>query len=1115
MKRLGLGLFLGSLLLVYACKKTTTENPLFQKLSADSTGVHFQNTLVEKDSLNILDYLYFYNGAGVATGDINNDGLTDVFFVSNNGKSKLYLNKGNLKFEDISAKAGIEGKADWKTGVAMADVNGDGLLDIYVSSVNQYRTLKGHNELFINNGNLTFTERAKEYGVDFKGFSTQAAFLDYDHDGDLDMYLLNHAVHTVSSYDKVSARSFRNNEAGDILYRNENGKKFTDVSSKAGIYGAAMGYGLGISIGDFNNDGWDDIFVSNDFHEDDYYYINNKNGTFTESVKSYFDHLSRFSMGNDAADFNNDGLLDIITMDMYADDEAVEKTSAGEDPLDVYMYKLQFGFYKQFARNCLHLNQGSHFSDIALMAGVAATDWSWSPLFADFDNDGIKDLFVSNGIKHRPNNLDYVKYITDTTMNKFMTEEAMRNFMGPVAQSARKVYDKKAIEYMPDGKVHNYMFKGTPTLQFSDKSIEWGFETPTYSNGAVYADLDNDGDLDIVTNELESVASIWENTRNQQANNNYLQVAFKGENLNKFGLGAKVLLKQNGKLQYVQNYSTRGFMSSVTPTVHFGFENAKSVDTLVVLWPSGKTQFLKNVTLNKKITLSETEASRSQINPLFFLAQKPLFAKLEVGGDTIKHIENPYYDFTREPLIPFKISTEGPVVAHGDINGDGLDDIYMPGAKLSKGKVYIQTPTGGFKQTIQPSIEADSLYEDVAALFFDADNDKDLDLYVVSGGNEYYDDMIEQFDRLYLNDGKGSFRRNVKALPPMYSNKSKVKAADFDKDGDLDLFVGGRVTPYHYGEAPESYLLKNDGKGTFTNCTKENAPALEKLGMITDATWFDYDNDNDLDLMVVGDWMPITLFENTKGKFTIQKNVVGEVKSKGFWQTIETGDFDKDGDIDVVVGNIGTNNKFVHDKNPILRMYVGDLDGNGGVEQILAYNRDEKFFPVSGKDDLGKRLPSIINKKFVNYKDFGGKTIEQLFEDDLLDNTQKFEVNNFSSVLLTNNGNKTFKMQELPALAQISKIFSILPIDIDQDQDLDLLIGGNFYNVSTYQGIYDAFNGLVLRNDKGQFTPLSSYQTGFYTSGEVRSLFMYNSPKGKKIAVSRNNNKMLFFDFQH
>ncbi|CAM3655624.1 VCBS repeat-containing protein [Pontibacter korlensis] len=1094
----------------YGCQSKAAggERALFEVLDSTQTQISFTNHVQDTDKLNILSYLYFYNGAGVAAGDLNNDGLVDLYFVSNQGKNKLYLNKGNFAFEDVSEAAGVEGYSDWQTGVAMADVNGDGLLDIYVCAVSDFKGLEGANELYINNGadadgKVSFTEMAADYGLDFTGFSTQAAFFDHDRDGDLDVYLLNHAVHTSRSYDRVNTRNLRHNEAGDVLYENQlitsdgaaEGKvvKFKDISEKAGIYGAAMGYGLGVVVADMNNDGWDDIYVANDFHEDDYYYLNNGDGTFTESVKNHFQHLSRFSMGCDAADMNNDGYPDLMTLDMYPEDEVVEKSSMGEDPLDIFLYKLQFGYYNQYSRNCLQLSHGGEkFSDVGLMAGVAATDWSWSTLLADYDNDGIKDIFISNGIVHRPNNMDYVKFASTDSMH--------------YAPEISSSLDQKAISMMPEGKVHNYLYKGSRDLRFQDKSLAWGFAEPTVSNGAVYADLNNDGHLELVTNNINQPAGIYKNNGSERSGNNYLKVKLKGDKLNTFGHGAKVLLKSNGAMQVQQLMPTRGFMSSVEPVLNFGLGKQARVDTLIVIWANQKTELRTNVPANAILVLEESAAEQDAdvYYSHFAPKHKPLFEDVTNAYQvSFTHKENNYFDFYRESLIPFQTSTEGPKVAVSDVNGDGLDDFYVGGAKWQAGALYVQRSDGNFILSNQSLFQADSIYEDVDAAFFDANNDQYPELYVVSGGNEFYGEMKEQFDRLYLNDGKGNFTRS-KGLPAMYDNKSCVRPFDFDSDGDLDLFVGGRVLGYRYGHSPNSYLLRNDGKGNFTDRTAQLAPELRKAGMVTDGVWLDYNGDGDTDLVVVGDWMPVTIFENKDNKFSkvTDNGLLNQLA--GFWQTVKAADFDKDGDLDLVLGNLGTNTKFRKKEDTALRMYVKDIDGNESMDHILSYRLHNNWYPVATKDELGKQLP-LINKKFNNYEAYAGKTIEEVFDKDELKEALLLEVNTFESIYLENTGNGEFKKHLLPYQAQVSKIFALHVEDVNHDGHLDILAGGNLHGVSTYQGRYDGSYGLILAgNGKGGFRAVPPTESRFMLAGEVRDIKKLKTADGELMLVACN-----------
>ena len=1145
--RIAIALLVATTSLLAACSrnKVSNETPLFHQLDSAQTGVGFRNQLRNTDSLSILDYLYFYNGGGVAAGDLNNDGLTDLYFVSNQGPNKLYLNntapgKDHFSFTDVTGKAAVAGRADWQTGVTLADVNGDGLLDIYVCAVGKFKGLRGTNELYINNGPgpdkvPTFTERAAEYGLAFSGFSTQAAFFDYDHDGDLDCFLLNHAVHTSRSFDNVATRNNRNAESGDYLFRNmsvERGIKgrgnvpvsqvtsssslplFVDVSARAGIYGASMGYGLGISVADLNNDGWEDLYVSNDFHEDDYYYVNDHKGGFVESIRQAFGHTSRFSMGSDIADVNNDGYPDVMTLDMYPAEEVVEKSSQGEDPLDIYRYKLTYGYMDQYSRNCLQLSQsGRKFMDVGLLAGVAATDWSWSPLLADYDKDGIKDLFIANGIVRRPNNLDYVKYISD-----------QRSSYGGRQQ------DADAIAQMPEGKVHNYLYRGRPDLQFEDKSLSWGFEAPTYSCGAVYADLDNDGDLDLITNNIDDPAGLYRNDANSLfPENRHLTVQLNGDGLNTFGIGAKVIVRYGAdSLQLQQLMPTRGFESAVAPELLFGLGKRAAVDSLIVIWPDQRMEIRTNVKANQTLTLRQTDARLDGRDYRYMArAGKPIVtAVTDTTVFPYTHQENKYYyDFTRESLMPFKMSTEGPRLAVGDVNGDGLDDVYAGGARDQAGSLLIQQLDGRFVPSGQPALVRDAIQEDVDAVFFDADGDKDLDLYVVSGGNEFYGTMPEQLDRLYLNDGRGNFSRSANALPPMYDTKSCVRPCDIDQDGDLDLFVGGRVVGFAYGKSPVSYLLINDGKGTFTDQTDQRAAVLRRAGLVTDAVWADYDGDKDLDLILTGDWMPIRIFTNEKGRFSEAETITkAKTPLNGFYQRIITADFDHDGDLDLMAANIGTNTKLrklpasvtAGAGEPVaqLRMWVKDVDNNQSVEQVIAYNRidangREEWFPLGTKDELGKQMPGIINKRFTNYGSFAGKPVSDVLTTSELSGADELIVNQFASIYLENRteskGEPTFVVHTLPMLAQVSKLFALCPYDVDHDGDLDVLAGGNFYGSSTYQGRYDASYGLVLRNDgHGSFAAESGVDAGLLLTGEVRDIRVVQTAPGPLIVVARN-----------
>lgn len=1077
-----------------SCNGGTDSAKQFTNLSSSHTGIDFINKPEKHKLFNILYYLYYYNGGGVATGDINNDGLPDIYFTANNkAGNKLYLNKGNLQFEDITSKAGVAGTADWCTGVTMADVNGDGFLDIYVSAVTNKYGLKGRNELFINNGDGTFKEKGAEYGLDVACFTTQTAFFDYDNDGDLDCFILNQSHHPHANIIDTSGRRKYDPMSGDRLYRNDRNTaagKFVDVSAQAGIYQSNLGYGLGIGVADLNNDGWIDIYVGNDFHENDYYYINNGNGTFTESGAKHFGHYSRFSMGNDISDYNNDGQPDIITVDMLPPDEATVKTYGSDENPDTYKFKLeQKGYQQQFSKNCLQRNNGngSSFSDVALMAGVAATDWSWAPLFADFDNDGRKDLFVSSGIVKRPVDLDYVKYVSDL---KFKGMDATDKF------------DDDAIAAMPDGSSHPFFFRSDSSYLFKDVSVDWGTEgLKGYFTGAAYADLDNDGDLDVVINKIDDKATIL---RNNAGQTNALTVSLKGNTGNTFGLGAKVYLFSNGGMQLQEVMATRGFQSASDTRAHFGLHSSTSANSLWIIWPGNKMQVIKNVAANKALVVNQTEALDSFNFAARFPAQAPLLQEYNVNAGWT-HKEDEFIDFNVQYLIPHALSTRGPKLAVADVNGDGRDDYYAPGNKYVSGYLMIQQADGSFRYADTTTFKRTGISKDVDAVFFDANKDGFPDLCVVSGGNQEKDNGPGLADRLFLNDGKGKFTEAKDALPAILVNKSCVKVADVDNDGDMDLFIGGLANANKYGFPQSSYLLINDGTGKFSNAAA-GVIQLSDIGMVTSSVFTDVNKDGWIDLVVTGEWMPLKLFINNKGKF-ISSDLP---RSTGLWQTLYTTDVNGDGFMDILAGNWGHNSKLYAGKDGPLKLYVKDFDNNGSFDQVMAYTIDGKEYSFLAKDELERQMP-VLKKAYLKYQEVAGKTVQYMLYD-LFKDYKELKAEVLGSSCFINNGKGGFDRVDLPADLQLAPIMAFNEIGKDAKGNNRYVAGGNFFDVVPYEGRYDAQPLAVFTAHNNKFDVLPQVNLSAI-KGQVRDVSWLRTGAGERLLVSRNNAGLLFFGY--
>jgi enediyne biosynthesis protein E4 len=1097
-------LLLVSSLLLINCS-TKPADTLFVSLPPSETGIDFMNNVSNNDTMNIFNYRNFYNGAGVAIGDVNNDGLPDVYAISNQGKNKLFLNKSGLKFENITAKAGVGGTKIWSTGATMADVNGDGWLDIYVCNSGEGGDRS--NELFINNQNGTFTDRAAEYGLDDKGYSTHAAFFDYDRDGDLDMFLLENSSFPVSKINNQNIRHVRDPLAGQKLFRNSpltasagrpgGGTHFEDVSEQAGIFGSLIGFGLGITIGDVNNDNWPDIYISNDFFERDYLYINQKNGKFIDESKNYLAHESLSSMGADVADINNDGNLDIFVTDMLPGNDKRLKTTTSFEDYNVQKIKLQNDFYYQYNHNSLQLNNGDNsFSEVACLSGMQATDWSWGALIFDMDNDGQKDVFVANGIYKNVTDQDFVQLLND--------EETMR----PYTTGEKRFSYRDFVDLMEAVPVSNYAFRNNGNLDFSNKAKDWGFDRPTFSNGSAYGDLDNDGDLDLIVNNFNDHLEVFKNQSVEKNKTNFLRIKLKGNSPNTQGIGARVRLWAGGTMQVLEQMPNRGFESSSDEVMVFGLGQTTKIDSVAVLWNNDKIQVVRNPKTNSTLTLQQINANQNFVPQKVNL--KPILSDVTAQtGIDYEHKEQDFIDYDRDNLLKQMYSREGPALAVGDVNGDGLEDIYCGGAARGLKKLYIQQANGRFRESPQADFIADEIAEVVDATLFDADGDKDLDLFVVTGSNEFFPKFDGLKDLLYLNDGKGNFKRDAR-FPTIAESGSCVAQADFDHDGDIDLFVGGRLIPMQYGASPNSQFYVNQGNGVFVDM-KENLLPNTDLGMVTDAVWADVDKDGFADLITVSDWGPIQIFKNNKGTFT-HLDIPSLAHSEGWWNTLKPADLDNDGDVDFVVGNLGRNHRIMASEAHPAKLYSSDFDQNGNYEQVMVSSDENGAeFPFLLKFDLQKRIPAI-KKQFLKNKDYAEKSIEQLLGKEAVAKATLRTVTQPNSVVLMNDGGGKWTVKNLPIQAQFAPIYGIETFDFDGDGKLDILMAGNNYDVQPELGRYDANYGLLLKNrGKGDFEVVKSQESGFFVKGQVRNIKTIKSGKKTLFVLAKNNEKVQVF----
>ncbi|HJS54588.1 MAG TPA: VCBS repeat-containing protein, partial [Chitinophagaceae bacterium] len=1085
----------------------------FEALDSKHTGIDFVNKLTPTAQFNMFKYMYFYNGAGVGVGDFNNDGLSDIFFSSNQGENKIYLNEGGMKFKDVTKEAKIPQDGGWSTGVSVVDINNDGLLDIYVCRVGNYEKLKSKNQLLICkgkdvNGVPYYEDEAMKMGLGFSGFGTQAAFFDYDLDGDLDFFLMNHSLRFNGTFNERS--SYLNTFdtlAADYLFRNEssedgsNGEiKFVDVSASAGINRSIIGYGLGLSVADINLDGYPDLYIGNDFHENDYLYINQKNGTFIDTLEKAIMHTSQFSMGTDVADITNDGFPEIISMDMMPEDPYILKRSLGEDEYNLFHFKTQHGYHSQFARNTLQLNRRNGlFSDIGLYSNVFATDWSWAALWIDFDNDGWKDLFISNGIPKRLNDMDYVNYVSNDELQQKIRANRIDE------------KDMALIEKFPQIRLANKFYMNKREAKFDDAGPLIKNNPKTYSNGAAYADFDNDGDMDLVVNNVDEPAVIYKNLSNDQAvKRSFLELNLEGSLRNLNAVGAKAIVFAKDEIRTYEKFPVRGFQGSMETPLHIGLDKT-NVDSILLIWPDNSYEKLPGVkdsilTISYKNGLPQF--NYKVITESSLVRSRKVFDITSESGLIFSHEENPFNEFDREPLIPFMTSREGPALAVGDMNGDKLDDVFVGSSKFKKSVLFIQQSNGKFSRSKQPAIEADSTYEDVDAVWTDVNNDSFNDLVIASGGNEYYGNSEFLLPRIYLNDGKGSLRRLTDAFERnIMLTASCVVPYDFTGDGSVDLFIGGRAVPNEYGAVPQSYLLKNDGKGKFIDVTTQYNQELSELGFVKNATWSDLDGDGDNDLILSLEWDGIVAFVNEQGKFG-RKYITDQ---KGWWNFTTPVDVDGDGDLDLVAGNLGLNNRLKASPRYPVRLYYNDFDENGKKEQVLTYYLGAKEIPFSTKDELVKQIPEL-KKKYLYAEDFAKASLQDIFKKEKLRTAHLLVANYFANVILINNGNWNFTSKELPWGAQLTPYRDATITDINNDGKPDILLAGNFYPNNIQMGQYDADYGTALiNNGDGNFSCILLSNAAL--KGEVRHIRKINSGKNEVFILARNNDSLRIIKF--